>query len=224
MDDYREGTEHWATVQRLSDYGAFCRLDGLTRDGLIHISEISMQRIDSPASVLHTGMRVKVQVVMVNEADGKMGLSMKRVKPTLPDDFSPATVVVFQLPVHLEERENMEFFTQYGQVLDISYGSRTRDDGVTREFTFVTFESRDEAVECLEHCKQVPVKIGSETHMYRVHVKMSQRQDYKKEKQQELDEWWERQQEEMNMDPMERRMKRRAERDLREMIPFYFDN
>lgn len=61
-------------VDSLKDYGAFVNLDvGLT--GLLHISQISNQRIKHPGVVLKTGQRVTVKIIGIN--DGKISLSMK---------------------------------------------------------------------------------------------------------------------------------------------------
>lgn len=65
------------TVEMLKDYGAFVLLEnGLT--GLVHISQISSQRIKHPGAVLKEGQRVKVKIIGLK--DGKISLSMKAVE------------------------------------------------------------------------------------------------------------------------------------------------
>ena len=62
------------TVDSLKDYGAFVKLaEGV--DGLVHISQISTQRIKHPGAVLKEGQTVKVKILSI--ADGKISLSMK---------------------------------------------------------------------------------------------------------------------------------------------------
>lgn len=62
------------TVESLQTYGAFVRLEnGLS--GLVHISQISTQRIKSPEQVLKAGDTVNVKVIGIK--DGKISLSMK---------------------------------------------------------------------------------------------------------------------------------------------------
>ena len=62
------------TVDNIKDYGAFVKLaDGI--DGLLHISQISTQRIKHPGAVLKEGQTVKVKILSI--ADGKISLSMK---------------------------------------------------------------------------------------------------------------------------------------------------
>lgn len=62
------------TVDTLKPYGAFVTLEnGLS--GLLHISQISTQRIKHPGVVLKEGQEVRVKII--STADGKISLSMK---------------------------------------------------------------------------------------------------------------------------------------------------
>ncbi len=64
-------------VESLMPYGAFIDLgNGLS--GLVHISQISQQRIKHPGAVLKEGQTVKVKVIGVK--DGKISLSMKALE------------------------------------------------------------------------------------------------------------------------------------------------
>lgn len=65
------------TVDSLKPYGAFINLDnGLS--GLLHISQISNQRIKHPGVVLKEGQTVKVKII--STADNKISLSMKAIE------------------------------------------------------------------------------------------------------------------------------------------------
>jgi small subunit ribosomal protein S1 len=66
------------TVETLKDYGAFVTLEnGLT--GLLHISQISSQRIKHPGAVLKEGQAIKVKILSAD--NGKISLSMKAIQP-----------------------------------------------------------------------------------------------------------------------------------------------
>ena len=68
------GKKYSGTVTSISDYGAFVDLgDGVT--GLVHISQISLDRIKHPSVVLKEGQEVQVKVI--GNKDGKISLSMK---------------------------------------------------------------------------------------------------------------------------------------------------
>ena len=61
-------------VESLQPYGAFVELeDGIS--GLVHVSQISTQRIKHPSVVLKEGQEVKAKVISTE--NGKIGLSMK---------------------------------------------------------------------------------------------------------------------------------------------------
>ena len=66
------------TVRKLMPFGAFVNLlPGI--DGLLHVSELSWQRIGNPSEVLSEGMKVQVKVISVDSARGKISLSMKQL-------------------------------------------------------------------------------------------------------------------------------------------------
>lgn len=74
MAQFKAGDIVEGTVDSLKTYGAFIKLaDGV--DGLLHISQISTQRIKHPGAVLKEGQTVKVKILSVSE--GKISLSMR---------------------------------------------------------------------------------------------------------------------------------------------------
>jgi small subunit ribosomal protein S1 len=71
-----EGASLEGRVVRLESFGAFIELfPGI--DGLIHISELSENRIAHPKEVLGVGDPVSVRVISVNEEDKRIGLSLR---------------------------------------------------------------------------------------------------------------------------------------------------
>lgn len=73
------GEEYDGTVVRLEDFGAFIQiLPG--QDGLVHVSEISWERVNKPSDVLHMGDKVKVVVKEIDNL-GRVNLSIKLLKP-----------------------------------------------------------------------------------------------------------------------------------------------
>ncbi|MCC8161971.1 MAG: S1 RNA-binding domain-containing protein [Lachnospiraceae bacterium] len=74
FEQTRVGDVMDGTVETLKEYGAFVRLEnGLS--GLVHVSQISDKRIETPDKVLSVGQTVKVKVTAIK--DGKLSLSMK---------------------------------------------------------------------------------------------------------------------------------------------------
>ncbi len=65
-------------ITRLEKYGAFARLEnGL--EGLIHISEISHERIEHPKEVLQVGEEVTLRIIRIEPERRRIGLSIKKV-------------------------------------------------------------------------------------------------------------------------------------------------
>ena len=76
--DIEVGTIYEGRVQKLMDFGAFVNiLPG--KDGLVHISQISEQRVQNVADELSEGQMVKVKVLEVDK-QGRIRLSMKAVE------------------------------------------------------------------------------------------------------------------------------------------------
>lgn len=65
-------------VKNLTDYGAFVDLGGI--DGLLHITDISWQRIKHPSEVLTEGQAIKVMVTRFNKENQRISLGMKQLE------------------------------------------------------------------------------------------------------------------------------------------------
>jgi small subunit ribosomal protein S1 len=68
-----------AVITKLTDFGAFARLDDRI-EGLIHISEITDKNITHPREVLAEGQQVKVRIIHIDPERRRMGLSLKQVE------------------------------------------------------------------------------------------------------------------------------------------------
>ncbi|MCE5169582.1 30S ribosomal protein S1 [Paenibacillus profundus] len=79
MANLQEGQELEGTVQRLTQFGAFVDVGGV--DGLVHVSEIAWQHVDKPSDVVQEGQQVRVKVLKVDPANGKISLSIKATQP-----------------------------------------------------------------------------------------------------------------------------------------------
>lgn len=76
LDDLSEGMELTGTVRNVVDFGAFVDI-GVHQDGLVHISQISKKRVAHPSEVLAIGDIVKVKIISLDRAKGRIGLTMK---------------------------------------------------------------------------------------------------------------------------------------------------
>ena len=76
VETYPVGTITDGKVTKIVPFGAFIEL-GDNVEGLVHISEMALKHIDSPAQVVHVGDTVKVKVMEVNVERRRISLSMK---------------------------------------------------------------------------------------------------------------------------------------------------
>ncbi|UZH06802.1 30S ribosomal protein S1 [Heyndrickxia coagulans] len=79
LDHLEAGQVLEGTVQRLTNFGAFVDIGGI--DGLVHISQLAHERVETPSDVVKEGEKVKVKVLSVDRDNGRISLS---IKDTLP--------------------------------------------------------------------------------------------------------------------------------------------
>lgn len=69
-----------ANVTKLAQFGAFARiLDDYELEGLIHISELSEDRVNHPKEVVRPGQTVTLRIIRVDPEQRQIGLSLKQV-------------------------------------------------------------------------------------------------------------------------------------------------
>jgi len=78
LDELTEGDVRSGRVTSLADFGAFVNIDGA--DGLVHLSEISWDRIEHPREVLSVGQEVEVKVIGVDRERKRIGLSIRQLQ------------------------------------------------------------------------------------------------------------------------------------------------
>jgi small subunit ribosomal protein S1 len=77
--DFNVGDIIDGTVTKLVNFGAFVRVrDGL--EGLIHISELSHQRVVHPGDVVHEGQALKLKIISLDSERHRLGLSLKQAE------------------------------------------------------------------------------------------------------------------------------------------------
>ena len=76
---YRVGTQHDVKVVKTADFGVFVELES-DIEGLIHISELTMERIAKPEDFCKVGDVLKSEIISVDKEARKIGLSSKLVK------------------------------------------------------------------------------------------------------------------------------------------------
>lgn len=85
-ENLHEGDVIEGTVQRLTNFGAFVDVGGV--DGLIHISELSWNRVKHPQDVVSPGDVVNVQVLNVDKEKNRIALGLKQTMEKPWDVFT----------------------------------------------------------------------------------------------------------------------------------------
>jgi len=75
---YQIGQLVTGTITKLTDFGAFARVDD-DIEGLIHISELSEDRIAHPRDVVSEGQELTLRIIRIDASRQRMGLSLRRV-------------------------------------------------------------------------------------------------------------------------------------------------
>jgi small subunit ribosomal protein S1 len=79
VEELQEGETRRGKVTGISSFGAFVDLGGA--DGLIHISEMSWNPVNSPEDVVKVGSEIDVYVLRVDVENRKIALSLRRLQP-----------------------------------------------------------------------------------------------------------------------------------------------
>jgi small subunit ribosomal protein S1 len=78
LEDLTEGEVRKGRVTSLADFGAFVNIGGA--DGLVHMSEISWDRVVNPNEVLKVGEEVKVKIISIDRERRRIGLSIRQLQ------------------------------------------------------------------------------------------------------------------------------------------------
>ena len=85
-EKYPVGSQHKAVVRNITNFGVFAELeDGV--EGLVHISDLSWNKIKHPSEVVAAGDSIDVQILDFDEASHKLSLGHKQVLPNPWDEI-----------------------------------------------------------------------------------------------------------------------------------------
>ena len=85
-EKYPVGSKHKAVVRNITNFGVFAELeDGV--EGLVHISDLSWNKIKHPSEVVAPGDTIEVQILDFDEANHKLSLGMKQLTPNPWDEI-----------------------------------------------------------------------------------------------------------------------------------------
>ena len=77
IDGLKKGEVRTGRVTSLADFGAFVNINGA--DGLVHLSEISWDRVNHPSEVLQVGQEIQVKIISIDKDRKRIGLSIRQL-------------------------------------------------------------------------------------------------------------------------------------------------
>ena len=78
-EEIQEGQLIQGTITNLTDFGAFARIEDTDLEGLIHISELSTERVGHPSEVVSVGETLTLRVISLDMDRHRIGLSLEKV-------------------------------------------------------------------------------------------------------------------------------------------------
>ncbi len=114
LEELEEGKEIEGIVKNLADYGAFVDLGGV--DGLLHITDISWQRVNHPSEKLTIGDKITVKVLNYDKEKMRVSLGLKQLT------VSPWDSISDRLPIGKKVQGTVSNLTDYGAFLSIEEG------------------------------------------------------------------------------------------------------
>ena len=115
-EKYPVGSKHKATVRNITNFGVFAELeDGV--EGLIHISDLSWNKIKHPSELVTPGNVIDVQILDFDEANHKLSLGLKQLTPNPWDEIEA------KFPVGSTVEGTIASFTDKGANITLEGGA-----------------------------------------------------------------------------------------------------
>ncbi|HET7703651.1 MAG TPA: 30S ribosomal protein S1 [Candidatus Limnocylindrales bacterium] len=122
--DFKVGDVIDGTVTKLVNFGAFVRVrEGL--EGLIHISELSHQRVAHPGDVVHEGQVLKLKIISLDSERHRLGLSLKQAEEPPARPMPEAGAAPAERPQRRERRERERGYSMADAVTEPEGGIDT---------------------------------------------------------------------------------------------------
>ena len=129
------------SVRGIKPYGAFIDIGGVS--GLLHISEISHDHIDTPHSVFGVNDELKVMIIDLDADRGRISLSTKQLEPE-PGDMLKNRDIVFEKAEEMAEKYRQKLLAE-AEGITLEEAAALEEATATEEA--VETEATEEAVE-----------------------------------------------------------------------------
>ncbi|MEO0162640.1 MAG: 30S ribosomal protein S1 [candidate division WOR-3 bacterium] len=120
------------TVRNITDYGAFIDIGGI--DALLHISDISWNKLTHPGEVLKLNERIKVKILSLDKTTGRISVGLKQLLPhpweAIEKKYQPGTKVkgkvvnIVEYGVFIELEKDIQGFVH---ISDMTWSKEIKD-------------------------------------------------------------------------------------------------
>mmetsp|Transcript_13662 Transcript_13662/g.24490 ORF Transcript_13662/g.24490 Transcript_13662/m.24490 type:complete len:388 (-) Transcript_13662:649-1812(-) len=117
ISDLESGSVVEGVVRSVKPYGVFVDVGGLT--GLLHISQISHDRVEDPGKVLEFGSKIKCMVINADKERGRVSLSTKTLEPE-PGDMLKNAQMVYEKADEMAERYHKRLEEERKAAVDVA--------------------------------------------------------------------------------------------------------
>lgn len=114
LENLAEGSVIKGMVKNITEYGAFVDLGGF--DGLLHITDISWQRLKHPSEVLKIGDEIEVKIIKFDKEKNRISLGMKQL------DQDPWQEIIDRYPLETRFKGKVTKILDYGAFVEIEKG------------------------------------------------------------------------------------------------------
>ena len=160
--EVEEGKTYNGVVKSLTRYGAFVDLGGV--DGLVHMSELTWEKIKHPAEILKVGQEIEVFVKSLDRENGKISLGHKK------DEDNPWAKFETECPIGTVLAGTVASITKFGAFVKILPGV----DGLVH-ISEISYERVEDPAAVLTVGQEVQVKlIGVDLEAKRVSLSIKQ--------------------------------------------------
>ena len=160
--EVEEGKVYNGVVKSLTRYGAFVDLGGV--DGLVHMSELTWEKIKHPAEILKVGQEIEVFVKSLDTENGKISLGHKK------EEDNPWAKFETEYPIGTVLAGTVASITKFGAFVKILPGV----DGLVH-ISEISYERVEDPAAVLKAGQEVQVKlIGVDLEAKRVSLSIKQ--------------------------------------------------
>ncbi len=115
LSSIEEGSVVNGKVKNLTDYGAFIDLGGM--DGLVHITDISWTKINSPSEILSIGQNIQVKVLKFDQELSRLSLGIKQLEENPWDNLDE----IIKIDSEIEAKVNLVTDTGVNLIINEKY-------------------------------------------------------------------------------------------------------